>query len=443
MRIIRTIAAFVLCTWSLCTWSQDFARLSERTINGSARYVGMAGAMTAIGGDPSAALDNPAAGALYQRMEVMVSLGGTFDRTHQAESDIVRRRNSFICPQMSLIMDMPTYTLNSKGVQSHNFLFSYRRLHSFNRTIDAYGNGESSFGSMLQGMDLGIAYNQGRYNTGHGLFLSERGYVDEYAFQWSMNIGHQWYVGLGLQIQSYLMASDGDFQEWFDDYTSEGEAYYNRNVTSLMLSGAGCTLSAGLIYRPFQWLRVGFGINTPSLGTLNTYTSGTFSALTDSIRYSYAPNLDVRGDNSFHMPLHTSTSVAFQFGAYGMVALQYDYLQQKNEDAFHSLRIGAEVIPVMGFYLNAGYAYESTFKPATKQVPMMERFDRQDTYFQYPRRTQYVSVAAGYRGKYFIAQAAYQYRWQRLNLYAYEQATPYDIQADTHRIVVTIAWHQY
>ena len=296
---------------------------------------------------------------------------------------------------------------------------------------------------MLAGMNLGIAYNQGRYNTGHGLFLSERGYVDEYAFQWSMNIGHQWYVGLGLQIQSYLMASDGDFQEWFDDYTPEGKAFYNRNVTSLMLSGAGCTLSAGLIYRPLQWLRVGFGINTPSLGTLNTYTSGTFSAQTDSIRYSYAPNLDVRGDNSFHMPLHTSTSVAFQIGAYGMVALQYDYLQQKNEDAMHSLRIGAEVIPVMGFYLNAGYAYESTFKPATKLVPMVESFDRQDTYFQHPRRTQYVSVAAGYRGRYFIAQAAYQYRWQGLNLYAYEQATPYEIQADTHRIVVTIAWHQY
>ncbi|MBQ2067431.1 MAG: hypothetical protein II457_00715, partial [Paludibacteraceae bacterium] len=91
----------------------------------------------------------------------------------------------------------------------------------------------------------------------------------------------------------------------------------------------------------------------------------------------------------------------------------------------------------------AGYAYESTFKPATKLVPMVESFDRQDTYFQHTRWTQYASIAAGYRGKYVIAQAAYQYRWQRLNLYAYEKATPYDIQAETHRIVVTIAWHQY
>ena len=41
-------------------FSQDYTRLSERTIIGTARYVGMSGAMTAIGGDPSAVTDNPA-----------------------------------------------------------------------------------------------------------------------------------------------------------------------------------------------------------------------------------------------------------------------------------------------------------------------------------------------------------------------------------------------
>ena len=442
MRVIRYIATLMLGTLSLCAWSQDFARMGERTINGSARYVGMAGAMTAIGGDPSAALDNPACGGLYQRMEAMIALGGTFDRTHQVESDITKRRNSFICPQVSLVVSFPSFSFNPDGVQYNNMLFSYRRMHSFNRTFDAVGGSTESLGAMLADVDLGIAFNQDRYNTGHGLYLYERGYVDEYAFQWSMNIAHKWYVGAGFQIQSYLLSADADYIEEFDAYTPEGRAYYNRNVTSLLLSGAGCTLSAGLIYRPLQWLRIGFGINTPSLGALNTYTTGTFSAQSDSLRYSYAPNLEDR-DNSFHMPLHTSTSVAFQIGAYGMIGLQYDYLQAKKEDALHSLRLGLEVIPVMGFYLNAGYAYESTFKPATKLVPMVESFDRQDTYFLHTRWTQYASIAAGYRGKYVIAQAAYQYRWQRLNLYAYEKATPYDIQADTHRIVVTIAWHQY
>ena len=47
--------------------AQDFSRMSERSIMGTARYVGMSGAMTAIGGDPSACLDNPAGLGLYRR----------------------------------------------------------------------------------------------------------------------------------------------------------------------------------------------------------------------------------------------------------------------------------------------------------------------------------------------------------------------------------------
>ena len=34
--------------------AQEQARLSERELSGTARYVGMGGAMTAVGGDPSA-----------------------------------------------------------------------------------------------------------------------------------------------------------------------------------------------------------------------------------------------------------------------------------------------------------------------------------------------------------------------------------------------------
>ena len=44
------------------------ARLSEREVSGTARYVGMGGAMTAVGGDPSAVRDNPAGLGVYRRM---------------------------------------------------------------------------------------------------------------------------------------------------------------------------------------------------------------------------------------------------------------------------------------------------------------------------------------------------------------------------------------
>ena len=51
----------IVVFWAFCSTltAQDVQRFAERQIAGTARYVGMGGAMTAIGGDPSAVLDNP------------------------------------------------------------------------------------------------------------------------------------------------------------------------------------------------------------------------------------------------------------------------------------------------------------------------------------------------------------------------------------------------
>ena len=76
MRKFKYIALSVcaLCSvFCVPAQAQDYARLSERSIMGTARYVGMGGAMTAIGGDPSSVFDNPAGLGLYQRSEVMLS----------------------------------------------------------------------------------------------------------------------------------------------------------------------------------------------------------------------------------------------------------------------------------------------------------------------------------------------------------------------------------
>jgi hypothetical protein len=98
---------------------------------------------------------------------------------------------------------------------------------------------------------------------------------------------------------------------------------------------------------------------------------------------------------------------------------------------------------VLGLYINAGYAFESPFDKRQFVVPMDNTFERQDTYFHQLRWTQYASFAIGYRGTHMMVQAAYQYRWQRLNLYAHENAMPYDMNTNTHRIIITVGWHRY
>ncbi len=426
MRNVRYILTFVLCTLSLCTLAQDYIRLGERTIMGTARYVGMSGAMSAIGGDPSAAHDNIAGIGLYRRAEGMISL----DVTRGSSRTMVG------VPHASFVLSLPNFQEGSK-VKFNNLFFSYRRLQLYNLSILGKGENAPSLGALIAGAQTNwdIPFCVDRTNDTYSLDLIEGGAVNEFDFGWAMNISDQWYTGLGLNIQSYTMRSNALYEETF-------ESLYNRNKTTIYHTGVSASLSAGVIYRPAVWMRLGLGVETPSLGSLSTYTTGTFTAKTDSVRNSYAPDAVMR-DGNFHMPLHTSTSAAFQIGAYGMVALQYDFYYQNSADPIHSLRAGFEVIPVMGLYINAGYACESPFKRSKKVVPMDPTFDRQDTYFTRPNITHYASFAIGYRGPQVIVQAAYQYRWNRQDIYAHENITnPFDTKTQTHRVVLTIGWHQ-
>ena len=424
--------------------AQDFVRLSERSLTGTARYVGMSGAMTAIGGDPCAALDNPAGLGLYRRSEVLFSLDNLWDRTRQnADAASARGLFRFGASQASLVISFGAYKEEEQGVLFNNIMFSYRRLQSFYRDMYARSSSEASLGSLLDSytINLGIPYCAAPNHAGNILSLRESGSVNEYAFDWGMNISNQLYVGAGVHMISYRFGADADYYERFNYVSDDGYNCYNENKTSLTYSGIGCNLSAGVIYRPISWLRLGLSLQTPSVGSLNIYSRGTMYALADSLRSSTAPNLATYV-RDFHMPFHLSTSVAFQWDYYGMLSLQYDYLLQSREWGVHSLRAGLEVVPITGLYINAGYTYESTFRANNTPVSIDASFDRQDTYFQRMRNTQYASVAIGFRGQHMIVQAAYQFRWQNINLYAHENAQPYAINTDTHRLVLTFGWHK-
>ncbi|MBO7458297.1 MAG: hypothetical protein J6T80_03480 [Paludibacteraceae bacterium] len=424
-------------------YAQDYLRLSERNITGTARYIGMGGAMTAIGGDPSAALYNPAGLGLYRRSEVFVTFDVMLDRTRQIGTTDVFKRNVLMIPQASAVFSIPSYTLSDEGVQFNNLMLSYNRVQSYSREMFGVGDHDPSLGALLTTADVNwdIPFCTDLINASNSLYLRETGYVNEYALDWAMNISNRWYVGAGLHVQSYLLSSDATYQETFTAQNTEGRHFSNNNQTTLLFSGASFNFSAGFLCRPLPWLRLGFGIQTPSVGHLVTRTSGSLTAQTDTLATSYAPDCNSQ-TRSFHMPWHTTTSVGFQIGAYALAAVQYDFTHQSGVN-LHSLRAGIEVVPVLGLYINAGYAFESTFDKNPFVVPMDPTFDRQDTYFQRPRWTQYASIAVGYRGTHMMVQAAYQCRWQRLNLHAIENTAPYDMHTETHRIVLTLGWHRY
>ena len=234
---MKKILLILLLAYSLSpiAYSQDVQRFAERSTIGTARYVGMGGAMTAIGGDPSAAMVNPAGLGLYRRSEISVSIDETIDNTQQVGSNDTYQRTRFAAPQISAIWAWGN-SQKQRGLVYNNFMFSHNRLATFNRDIVVKGAGMGMVPTICNitndegGVSEEFLVNKPWDNveigwlsilgyeaylidpiennkwkpavdfTDGSLSISETGTSDQYTISWAGNIGNQWYIGIGLNI---------------------------------------------------------------------------------------------------------------------------------------------------------------------------------------------------------------------------------------------------
>ena len=473
---MKKILLILLLVYSLSpiAYSQDVQRFAERGTMGTARYVGMGGAMTAIGGDPSAAMDNPAGLGLYRRSEISVSIDETIDNTQQVDNQDRYQRTRFAAPQLSAIWAWGNAN-KQRGLVYNNFMFNINRLQNYKREVHI---NEANTG-MLQTMcaktnglseaDMGIddiwnnyeigwlsilaydgylidpvADNQWipavNFNNGD-LIVSESGSSDLYTISWAGNINNQWYIGVSLNIPTLT------YTKQISLYESNGSQY--AELKSLFhASGVGVNASFGLISRPTQWLRLGVSLHTPTMLAMSVQTEGDVYSNINGQKYEVLTPASGVIDMKYAAPLRSSASVAFQLKNHGMLSLQYDYAHALRDkelgfspmDDIHTLRAGLEAQVARGWYLNAGYVYESTFTPDGK-VELAYNSIRTDTDHRFTQFSQYASAGFGYRNDHLVVGLAYQYGWQLLHQYATElQSNATDVHTNTHRIVGTLAW---
>ena len=455
-------------------YSQDVQRFSERHLMGTARYVGMGGAMTAIGGDPSAAQDNPAGLGLYRRSELSLTLDETIDNTIQSVAEFQNskfkiqnsQRSRFAAPNISVIWAWGN-PQKQRGMIFNNFMIAANRLANFNRDIVVKGQGMGMLPSLCA-ITNGLAeqylqdkpWNDSEIGwlsilgyeaylidpvdnnqwepalnfTDGTLSVSESGSYDQYAISWGSNISNQWYIGLGLNVPTLSYTKRTVHTETDRINSAELKSLYH-------LSGVGVSGSVGLIYRPIQALRIGASFQTPTVMTLSVQTEGDMYSTVNGQKYEVlTPASGVMNDEMM-APLRTSVSVAGQMGNTGMIAVQYDYAHAAAMEDVHTLRIGAEAQACRGLFFNAGYVYESSFMKEDPIWLLAYNDVRIDMDYRYTTSSQYASLGIGYRGNAVVAQLAYQYRWQTINQYASEtQALPFEVGTQTHRIVATLAW---
>ena len=460
---------YILLSMFICQLSaaQDAQRFFERSIMGTARYVGMGGAMTAIGGDPTAVMDNPAGLGLYRRNEIAMTIDETIDRTQQLDSRDSYQRERFMVPNVAGIMAWGSPN-KQRGMIFNNFMFSYNRLASFNRDIVTQGtqlgmvqticnitNGlpESNFDQDKVWEDTKIAwlsilgYDTYLINpttndqwtpvdnfTNGSLSISESGNYDQYTFSWASNINNQWYVGLSLNVPTLSYTKNISILETNRINSAELKSMY-------YVSGVGVSGSIGLIYRPIRSLRIGASFHTPTVLGLSVQTEGDMYSTVDNLQYETLTPASGVLTSEIVSPLRTSFSVAGQIGNEALISLQYDYAHSAYMEDLHTLRIGAEAQAYRGLFFNAGYVYESSFLREDPIWMLAYNEIRTDMDYRYTANTQYASLGMGYRGDLVVAQMAYQYGWQTLHQYASEmQMTPMQVATHTHRIVATLAW---
>ena len=469
---MKKILLILLLVYSLSpiAYSQDVQRFAERGTMGTARYVGMGGAMTAIGGDPSAAMVNPAGLGLYRRSEISVSIDETIDNTQQVGSNDTYQRTRFAAPHISAIWAWGN-SQKQRGLVYNNFMFSLNRLANFNRDIVVKGAGmgmvpticnitndeggvseEFLVNKPWDDVEIGwlsilgyeaylidpIENNKWKPAvdfTDGSLSISETGTSDQYTISWAGNISNQWYIGIGLNIPTITYTKHTSLRE-------ENNQNSSAELKSMFhVSGVGVSGSFGLIYRPIQALRIGASLQTPTILSLSRQSTGDMYSTIAGQKYEVLTPESGVMDIDIASPLRTSVSVAGQLGKIGLIAVQYDYAHSNEMEDIHTLRMGAEAQVTRGLFLNAGYVYESSFMKEDPKWLLGYNEIRTDMDYRYTAATQYASAGIGYRSDVVVAQLAYQYGWQTIHQYASEeQALPCYVDSHTHRIVATLAW---
>ena len=285
MKRINIFAVLTMSASALFAQTQyDAARITGTELNGTARFVGMGGAMGALGADISVIGTNPAGIALFRSHNVSTSFGfnknmtsSTFNGTKVNDS---RTKASF--DQIGFVYSNKIG--NKTNLRYLNFGFNYHKAANFNRQFTSKGalNG-SSLSWQMTDMMIGAGYgSQESYDNvldadnpytseyfygtpDMGEYYSrEEGGINQYDFNMSFNVQDRYYFGVTLGVYDVNYKRYSSYSETLlDDNGADNGNFTLNNWFSTQ--GTGYDLKFGFIARPFEYspFRIGFAVHTP------------------------------------------------------------------------------------------------------------------------------------------------------------------------------------
>lgn len=467
-----------------CASAQDIYTMESVTsedLNGTARFIGMGGAMSALGADISTMGTNPAGIGLYRSADVATSLSLNALAEGQKFDEHGKTRMSY--DQAGIVYP---FKMGNGSMRFFNVGFNYHKRKNFKSLIGAdqlLANGASQtwemadvssyWGGTNKGTPLSNAGYQTclyeksgeeddseyeQYNVYNGVNNSYRkwvtGGIQQYDFNMSTNISDRYYFGITFGVYNVDVDSYSGYMEnlALNDGTSVGE-YHLTNARSL--SGNGIDFKFGTIIYPIEGssFRVGLSFSTPVWYSLTANCTSQINSTIGGKKYDIRTEV---GDHDFNIRTPWKFNISaggtignflaldaeYEYSDYSSASLSYDDSydewgwggnqtkdRELNREAskylkgVSTVRLGAEAKLDYGLSLRLGYNYVST---PIKSNALQNQFINSAS-IDYNTSTNYVNlgdinrytVGLGYKAKHFYTDFAWQYQQQSGDFYAF------------------------
>jgi len=487
-RVVFLMVLFLMITFVKAQKTEFPLMYSQYGMNGTAPYIGKAGAIGALGGDIMSAHYNPAGLGLYRSSELTFSMGLDMNSTKSTYNGLSGKDShpSFNYGNLGLVLD---FNNGKKSSWKHIQLsFGLNRLMNFNNRVkitrnnldrsyidanyinhfDADCNGvlDNSFDFadvkredfFLSGVvSIDSSYNlhseffNGKFNQ--IIAYRESGYLNEFTMSFSGNYENWLFLGATVGIPYGSYTAKYMFSESVTNINGEGKYNYN---TEQNLSVTGFNLKLGVIAKPVSFWRIGGAIHTPTFYDVDddfyqevsftTTSGGWFNPISYGMQSPWrfiAGTAFVLGNNK--SPISGTLSLDYEYADYSFMSFDMDNdisTETKLNNSMENIYSGASNLRVGGelkldkLYIRAGYAYYGS--------PYVNESDNDASW-------NYITCGLGFRGKFCNVDLAYAYGKQKSKYYVYDEydvsnqtwysdANPTQVKRNKHLIQATVGF---
>jgi hypothetical protein len=419
MKKISLIISAILFV-SAISFSQnvdDALRYSQVFYGGTARFMSMGGAFTALGGDISSLSQNPAGLGVFRSSEITLTPQLMYNKTSASFNGITEDYlYNFNLNQAGIVSNIMSNN-RTTGLITFNFGYSFNKTNNLYQSAIIHGiNNESSMADYWAGIsggyykdelgdnvpDAAIAFdawiidtlsgsnteygtvysNYGdnppsRYGQDVRRLITYDGFTGEHAISFGGNYSNKIFFGgtfgiVQLRYSSYYQHAESTNQSLPSMFKNFTYVDYFDNT------GTGYNFKLGAIIKPVETVRIGLAFHSPTWYHINEYINDNITSnFTDGSNYVYANNPN-RYEYGLTTPFRFLAGVAFQIEKIALLSADYEFADyssahfhqtgdgydysNKNQNIKSSLksvnnfRVGGE-IRLNNLYFRTGYGY--------------------------------------------------------------------------------------